>query len=168
MAFPIENFLSFNMTNILITFVIPFLIFFTVLLVTLKRTKVFGSNNFVYILLAGGLTVMIYALKPATFQFLASYLFQIGVAGAIISLGGLTLIIFFTIIKRGYTIAEKIGKSDAQKVEDLKKQEEKLMKKFYEGGLFGPNTAKRMQIQKELDQIKEQEKYYLAKLRRLK
>ena len=52
MAFPIENFLSPNLTNMLVTFVIPFLIFFTILLVVLRKTKIFGDGRFVYVLIA--------------------------------------------------------------------------------------------------------------------
>ncbi|MEM7827572.1 MAG: hypothetical protein QXD72_02575, partial [Candidatus Aenigmatarchaeota archaeon] len=64
MAFPIENFLSPNLTNMLITFVIPFLIIFTVLLAALKRTRILGDNLFIYVIISLGLTTMIYAINP--------------------------------------------------------------------------------------------------------
>lgn len=169
MAFSIENFLSPNLTNMLISFVIPFLIFFAMLLFVLKRTHVFGDGNFIYVLISLGLTVMIYAANPGgIFQFLASYLLQIGVMGSVI---GMLIVIFLFVwafVRGGVRIAERIGKSEEQKLHDLKKTEEKLMKQFYSEGLFGPNTAKRMQLQEELKRVKQQEDYYLARLKKLK
>lgn len=167
MAFPIENLLSPNMTNLLITLVIPFLIIFAVLLFSLKKTRVLGGSNSIYVLIALGLTIMIYALKPETFQFLASYLFQIGVAGAIIALVGVVIMIFFPLLRKGESIAKSL-KSDEQKLKDLEKEEEKLLKQFHSGGLFGsPDMSKRVEISKKLKTIEEERKYLYLKNKRL-
>ena len=166
MAFPIENFLSPNLTNLLVTLVIPFLIIFAVLLFALKRTKVFGDGNLVYVVLSLGLTIMIYAVNPGNvFQFLASYLFQIGVAGTIIALGGVIILLFFGLIRWGEKAAKSLG-GDQQKLKDLMKHEEKLMKKFHSGGLFGVSTSSRIEIQQELDRIEKDKRYLLAKMKR--
>lgn len=165
MAFPIENLLSPNLTNILITLVIPFLIIFAVLLFALKKTRILGSSAGIYVLISLGLTIMIYALKPETFQFLASYLFQIGVAGAIITLVGVVIMIFFPLLIKSESIAKSFA-SDEQKLKDLMKNEEKLMKKFHSGGLFGPSTGQRMHIQNQLDRIEKDKRFLLARLKR--
>lgn len=166
MVFPIENFLSPNLTNMLVTLVIPFLIIFTVLLFALKRTRVFGDSGLVYVVISLGLTIMIYAVNPGNvFQFLASYLFQIGVAGAIIALGGVIILLFFGLIRWGEKTAKMLG-GDQQKLKDLMKQEEKLMKKFHSGGLFGVSTSRRVELQQELDRLEKDKRYLLAKMRR--
>ncbi len=169
MAFPIENLLSPNLTNMLITFVIPFLIFFAILLFVLKRTKIFGEGSFIYVLISLGLTVMIYAINPGNvFQFLASYLFQIGVAGSIIAFVGVIILLFFGVIRWGAKTAESLGKTDPQKLQDLEKNERKLMEKYYSRGLLGgPNVAQRMKIQEEIDRLEKDKRFLLAKMRRM-
>ena len=169
MAFPIENFLSPNLTNMLITFVIPFLIIFTVLLFALKKTRVLGDNPFIYVLISLGLTIMIYAIKPNVFNFLASYLFQIGVAGSIIALGGVIIFIFFGIVRRGYSIGEKL-KSDEQKMKALEKEEEKLLRKFHKEGVLGvggTTLGERRLMLDRLKEVEERKKFLLLKMRRL-
>ena len=164
MAFPIENFLSPNLTNMLITLVIPFLIIFGLLLFALRRTRVLGNNPFIYVLISLGLTIMIYAIKPDVFNFLASYLFQIGIAGSIIALGGVVIFLFFGVIRWGAGTARKLG-GDEQKLKDMMKEEEKLMKRFHSGGLFGSSVAKRMEVQHQLDRLEKEKRYLLAKMR---
>ncbi|MBI1978647.1 MAG: hypothetical protein HYS62_01135 [Candidatus Aenigmarchaeota archaeon] len=170
MAFPIENLLSPNLTNMLITLVIPFLIIFTVLLFALKKTGILGSNAFVYVLISLGLTIMIYAVQPSVFQFLASYLFQIGIAGAVIALGGVIILFFIGIIKWGHNTAVKVGTNDEQKLKNLAKEEEKLLKQFHSGGVFGlggQSIGKRAEIAKRLKDIEDERKYIYLKNRRL-
>ncbi len=169
MAFPIENLLSPNLTNMLITFVIPFLIIFTVLLFAIKKTKVLGDNPFVYVLVSLGLTVMIYAINPGgIFQFLASYLFQIGVAGTVISLGGITVLFFWALIGKGANIAKSL-QGNEQKLKSLTEERAKLLKKYYSGGVF-VSTGKKMDLLKQLkqkdDEIKQLEDYLRVKYKR--
>lgn len=156
MAIPIETFLPQQFTNYLVTLIIPFLIFFTILLFVLKRTKVFGSGNLVYVIISLGLTVMIYAIKPDVFGFLASYLFQIGIAGSIIVLGGIFIMVFFALIRKGESIAKSL-KSNEQRLQDLRKDEEKLLKQIH-GSVFPIGTGKRMQKLKELKDVEEEVK----------
>ncbi len=169
MAFPIENLLSPNLTNMMITLVIPFLIIFTVLLFALKKTRVLGDSNSVYVIISLGLTVMIYAVNPGNvFQFLASYLFQIGVAGTIIALGGVVIFLFLALIRKSASIAESL-KSGEQKLTDLRKNEERLLKQIHGGAIFGPSTGTKMEKLKQLkdteDEIKRLELYLRAKRR---
>lgn len=167
MAFPIENLLSPNLTNMLITFVIPFLIFFAILLFVFRRTGIFGQNIFIYVLISLGLTVMIYAVNPGgVFQFLASYLFQIGVMGSVIAMLMVIFLILWTFVRGGIKLAETL-KGTEQQLKDIRKEEEKLMKKFYSGGIFSPSTAERMQLQNQLDAIERRKKFLLAKVKRL-
>ncbi len=167
MAFPIENLLSPNLTNMLITLVIPFLLIFTVLLFVLKRTNVFGPSAFVYVFISLGMTVMIYAVNPGgVFQFLASYLFQIGVMGSIIAFVMILFVFLWTFVKGGIKVAESL-KGPQQQLKDLEKDEKKLMNKYYSHGLFGASTAEREQIAQKLTGIERQKKFLLAKLRRL-
>ena len=165
MAFPIENFLSPNLTNMLITFVIPFLIIFAVLSLVLSRTRIFGKS--ISLLISFGLTIMIYAIKPATFAFLASYLFQIGVIGSIIAFVMFLFVFLWFFVKGGIRIARVIG-GDQQKLQELEKMEQKLQKKYYSGGIFGSNVGQRLTISKELEQIEKEKKFLLAKMRRLR
>lgn len=169
MAFPIENLLSPNLTNMLITLVIPFLIIFAVLLFALKKTRVLGDNSLVYVVISLGLTIMIYAINPGNvFQFLASYLFQIGVAGTIIALGGVVVFLFLGLIRKSASIAESL-KSSEQKLTDLRKNEEKLLKQIHGGIIFGTSTGAKMEKLKQLkdteDEIKRLELYLRAKRR---
>lgn len=168
MAFEIVNPFAGDLTRILITFVVPFFIFFTVLLLGLKMSHVFGRNNFVYIVLALGLTIMLYSGKPETFQFLAAYLFQIGVAGSIIALGGVIVIIFFAIIRKGYSIAESM-KGDEQKIKNLRKEEAKLMQKFSSQGILGigrRSPADKVELANQLKTIENQIRWLEAKRNR--
>lgn len=168
MAFPIQNLLSENMSNMLITLVIPFLIIFGVLLFALKKTKILGDSNFIYILISLGLTVMIYAVRPDVFNFLAFYLVQIGVAGAIIALGGVTIMIFFSLIRGGKNIADKL-KGDEQHLKDLRKEREKLMEKYNSRGFFGIGGAgvgKREEILRRMEQFEREERLLMAKMRK--
>jgi len=165
MTFPIENFLSPNLTNMLITFVIPFLIIFAVLSLVLSRTRIFGKS--ISLLISFGLTIMIYAIKPATFAFLASYLFQIGVIGSIIAFVMFLFVFLWFFVKGGIRIARVIG-GDQQKLQELEKMEQKLQKKYYSGGIFGSNVGQRLTISKELEQIEKEKKFLLAKMRRLR
>ena len=165
MAFPIENFLSPNLTNMLITFVIPFLIIFGALSLVLSRTRIFGKS--ISLLISFGLTIMIYAVKPATFAFLASYLFQIGVIGSIIAFVMILFVFLWFFVKGGIRIARVIG-GDQQKLQELEKMEQKLQKKYYSGGIFGSNVGQRLTISKELEQIEKEKKFLLAKMRRLR
>jgi len=165
MAFPIENFLSPNLTNMLITFVIPFLIIFAVLSLVLSRTRIFGKS--ISLLISFGLTIMIYAIKPATFAFLASYLFQIGVIGSITAFVMILFVFLWFFVKGGIRIARVIG-GDQQKLQELEKMEQKLQKKYYSGGIFGSNVGQRLTISKELEQIEKEKKFLLAKMRRLR
>lgn len=152
MTFPIEKFLSPNLTNMLVTLVIPFLIFFTILLVVLKRTRIFGDSNFVYVLISLGLTIMIYAVNPGNvFQFLASYLFQIGVAGTVIALGGIIFILFWNLIKHGVNIAAKAGTMNLESViKEEKKLQQNIMKER--------NTDKRINMVKRLEELERRER----------
>lgn len=146
----IEQFTSPNFTNLLVTFIIPFFIFFTILFWVLLKTKIF--NRSISLIIALGLTIMIYVVNPGNvFQFLASYLFQIGVAGIIITLVGLIAIFFWNLIKGGTRIAGKIGKTEEQKLQDLMKEREKLLKRYYSGGIF-QSTGKRMELLKEMEE----------------
>jgi len=165
MAFPIENFLSPNMTNMLVTLVIPFLIFFTILFVVLSRTKLF--NRGVSFVIAIGLTIMIYALRPDTFAFLASYLFQIGVIGSITAFLMIFFVFLWFFVKGGIRIAKVIG-GDQQKLQELEKLEQKLQKKYYSGGVFGSSVGQRLSISKELEGIEKEKKFLLAKMKRLR
>lgn len=140
-------------TRLLITFVVPFVIFFAILLWVIKRTKIFGDSNFIYVLLAGGLTVMIYAYNPGNvFQFLSYYLFQIGVTGSIIALLAGTILVFFPIM-RGIS---RMVESPAQKVSRVEKERAKLLKKFYRTW----STQKRIALAEEVKH-KERELDYL-------
>ena len=164
MTFPIENFLSPNLTNMLITFVIPFLIIFAVLSLVLSRTRIFGKS--ISLLISFGLTIMIYAIKPATFAFLASYLFQIGVIGSIIAFVMILFVFLWFFVKGGIRIARVIG-GDQQKLKELEKMEQKLQKRYYSGGIFGSNVGQRLSISKELERIEKEKKFLLAKMKRL-
>ena len=170
MAFPIENFLTPNLTNMLVTLVIPFLIIFAVLLFALRKTGVLGSNNAIYVVISLGITFMIYVLNPGNvFQFLVSYLFQIGVAGAIIALMGVVIFIFFGMIRWGSSAGEKL-KSDEQKFKNLEKEEEKLMKKFHKEGVLGvggTSLQERRVVLERLKDLQEKKKYLALKMRRL-
>ena len=165
MAFPIENFLSPNLTNMLITFIVPFLIIFAVLAVVLSRTRIFGKS--ISLLISFGLTVMIYALRPDTFAFLASYLFQIGVMGSIIAFVMILFVFLWFFVRGGMRIARGIG-GDQQKLKELEKMEQKLQKKYYSGGIFGSNVGQRLTISKDLEQIEREKKFLLAKMKRLR
>ena len=166
MAVPnlIEQFTSPNFTNYLFSLIIPFLIFFTLLLVVIKRTKIFGDGNFIYVLLSLGLTIMIYIVNPGNvFQFLVSYLFQIGVAGAVIALSGVIFILFWNLIKRGVRIADKLGKTDQQRLNDLAKEEGKLAQKFYKERDLGKRSA----VANRIEEIRKEQRMLLIKAKRL-
>lgn len=163
MAFPIENLLSPNLTNMLITFVIPFLIIFAVLLFALRKTRILGNNNFIYLLISLGITIMIYALNPGVFQFLTSYLYQIGVAGTILALTGIIIFIFFGIIRWGHKTGGKLGKTDEERLKDLAKEEAKLAQKFYSER----NLGKRAMIANRIDDIRKEERMLMMKLKRI-
>ncbi len=169
MAFPIENFLSPNLTNQLITFVIPFLIIFGILLFALKRTHLLGYGNFIYILISLGITFMIYAINPNNvFQFLASYIFQAGVAGTVIALGGAIALIFIGIIRWGHETSKNLA-SPEQKLKALEKDETKLIKRYHSSGLTGPGLGERIKIKEQLDKLRKErsdlERYLQAKKR---
>lgn len=168
MAFPIENFLSPNLTNMLITLVIPFLIIFGLLLFALRRTRVLGDNRFIYVLISLGLTIMIYAIKPNVFQFLASYLFQLGVAGSIIAIGGAALLILLGIIKWGYKTSKALG-GDEQRIKDVREEMGKISKKFASRGFLGvggSDVGQREQIIRRLKDLEQEERMLLARRRR--
>lgn len=166
MAFTIENFISADLAEILVTAVIPFLIIFAVLLFALKKTRVLGDKNSIYVLLSAGFTIMIYAVRPETFAFLASYLVQLGVAGAVISLLGVFIFIVFALLRRGEKIAGMF-KSEEDKLKSLEKEEIKLRTRYQARGLFGANIAEREQISEKLRKVDEQKRFLLAKMRRL-
>lgn len=170
MAFPLENLLTPNITNILISLVIPFLLIFTVLLFTISRTKVFGSGKFVYILIALGLTVLIYGVNPGgVFQLLSSYLLQLGIMGSAFALVMIFFIFFWAIIKTGTKIASSM-QNDTQKLRELEKQELKLQKKYYSTGAFGiggTSAQERMSISKQLESLEREKRFLLAKMKRL-
>ncbi|MEM5805819.1 MAG: hypothetical protein QW818_01510 [Candidatus Aenigmatarchaeota archaeon] len=152
MAFPIENFLSPNLTNMLITFVIPFLIIFTVLLAALKRTRILGDNIFIYVIISLGLTTMIYAINPNNiFGFLTSYLFQIGVIGSIIALIGIIAVFFFTIIRKGVETASKAG---GMKLESILKEERRLEQRIMKEG----DLNRRLQLLQQLEDLQRKER----------
>ncbi len=166
MAFAIENFVSQELTQILVTAVIPFLIIFAVLLFALRQTRVLGSNNLIYIILSAGFTIMIYAVRPETFAFLASYLVQLSVAGAIIALLGVFIVIVFSLLRRGQNITDMF-KSEADKLKALEKEEIKLRNRYQSRGFMSPNIAEREEIAGKLEKIEHEKKFLLAKLRRL-
>lgn len=165
MAFPIENLLSPNLTNMLITFVIPFLIIFAVLSLVLSRTRILSKP--VSLLISFGLTVMIYALRPDTFAFLASYLFQIGVIGSIIAFLMILFVFLWFFVRGGIRIARVMG-GDQQKLHELEKLEQKLQKKYYSGGVFGSGVGQRLSIAKQMEEIEREKKFLLAKMKRLR
>ncbi len=165
MAFPIENLLSPNLTNMLVTFVIPFLIIFAVLSLVLSRTRIFGKS--ISLMISFGLTIMIYALRPDTFAFLASYLFQIGVTGSIIAMVMIFFVFSWFFVKGSIRIARGIG-GDQQKLQELEKLEQKLQKKYYSGGIFKSSTGERLSISKHLEEIEREKKFLLAKMKRLR
>ncbi|MBI2084109.1 MAG: hypothetical protein HYT70_00640 [Candidatus Aenigmarchaeota archaeon] len=148
MAVPIETFISENFKIYLVTLIIPFLIFFTLFLWALKQTRLFGGNNFTYVFLAASFTILIYALQPNTFAFLASYLAQISIASSMIVFVGLIALIFWAIIVRGVGMAEKL-KSDEKKLEDLRRLESRLMEKFSRER----NVKKRYEFNSKLNEI---------------
>lgn len=165
MAFPIENLLSPNLTNMLITFVIPFLIIFALLSLVLSRTRILSKS--LSLLISFGLTVMIYALRPDTFAFLASYLFQIGVIGSIVAMLMIFFVFLWFFVKGGIRIAKVMG-GDQQKLKDLAREEEKLLKQFHSGGIFGgPNMGKRAELAARLKDIENERKYLYLKNKRL-
>ncbi len=161
MAVPIETFISDNMKQYLVTLIIPFLIFFTVFLFGLKMTRIFGNNNFAYLFLAAGFTILIYALQPATFAFLAVYLAQIGIATSIIIFAGLILMIFWAVIFRGARIVESF-KGDEQKLHDLRRLESQLQEKF----VRERNLKKRYELNSKLNEIERDMQMLNIKLRR--
>lgn len=170
MAFTIDQFLSPNLTNMLVTLVVPFLIIFGVLLFALKRTGVFGSGSSIYVIISLGITFMIYAVNPGNvFQFLSAYLFQIGVIWAILALILVLVLVSITFFRGAKNISGAF-KSDAQKFKDLEKEEEKLLKKYTSQGILGvggTNTGQRLQIQQKLEDLQRQKKYLLAKMKKL-
>lgn len=166
MVTPLENLLSGDLSNALITFIVPFFIFFTVLLIGFKMTGLFRGNNWVSVILALGFTIMLYAGKPETFQFLATYLLKIGVAGSSIALGGAIILILITLVKGGFRIAETF-RSPEEKLKNLRKEREKLYKQYQSGGIFGISTEKRAEILKQLEQKDREERMLLAKTKRL-
>ena len=155
MAFPIENFFTPNITNILITFVIPFLLFFTILFVVIKKTKIFGNSNIVYLIISLGLTIMIYAVNPGhVFQFLASYLLQISVAGIVISLVGIIAVFFFALIRTGVKLASTAGQ---MKLESVLKEERDLEKKIRKEH----NVDKRIQMIEHLEELERKKRAFM-------
>lgn len=143
-------------TRLLFTFVIPFVIFFTILLWVIKRTKMFGDNNIVYIILAAGLTVLIYVFNPGNvFQFLVGYLFQIGVTSSIIALLAATILVFFPIM-RGIS---KMVESPTQKIKRLEKERAKLLNKYYRSW----NPQNRMALAEQIKHKEREEDYWRAK-----
>lgn len=164
---PLETLLTPEMTRLLVTLIIPFMIFFTVLLFAFRKTHIFGNNSIAYVTIALGLTAMIYAVNPGNvFQFLVSYLFKIGVAGSVIALLGVVAVVFAAILKTGFKFAGNF-KTEEEKLKDLKKQEEKLLQKYNSRGIFGgSNVEQRMQIEREIESIDKQRRFIMAKLRK--
>lgn len=168
MALELVNPFAGDLSSILITFIVPFFIFFTVLLIGLKMSGVFGSHNSIYVILALGLTIMIYGGKPETFQFLASYLVQMGITGSIVALGGIFIIIFFALIRRGYRVAQSIGLNDEQKLKELDKEEKRLLDKYKSSGFFGvggSSSGERTSIRDKLKEIEFQRNLIRSKKR---
>ena len=170
MAVPIiETFLTPYVVNILVTYVLPFLIFFSVLLLGLKISRIFGDNNIAYIILSLAFSTLVYVVNPnSVVQFISSYLIKIGIAGLVISFTGVIVFIFWALISRSVHLAATVARTDEQKLKDLEKLEKKFLDDYYGRGfrLFGPSTAKRIQISEKLKQIETEKKYLLAKLKR--
>lgn len=162
MAVPIENFLSPNVVNVLVTLVIPFLLIFAVLLFALKNTRIFGEKSGIYVLLSLGFTLMLYAVNPGNvFGLLVYYLLQAGIAGVVISLVGVTLIIFWALVRRGVGVAAVIGKSYTEKLRDLERREAWLRQRLYREGDF----KKRLELDRELDRLQDEMRFVALKMK---
>ncbi|MBI2542838.1 MAG: hypothetical protein HYW24_01505 [Candidatus Aenigmarchaeota archaeon] len=159
MAIPIETFLSPQMVQYLVTLIIPFVLLFSVLFVGLRMTRIFGDNNPIYLILSLGFVIMIYAVQPDTFAFLAGYLFQIGVMNSILVLLGFIALVFWFLIRKSVSWAASL-KGDEQKLEDLRKLESKLLLKLYNER----NMEKKIQVESKLTEVQREMKILSLKL----
>ncbi len=163
----LENFLTPEMSRLLTTNVLPFLIFFGVLAFAFRKTGIFGHNNLMYVFFSLALTAILKFVNPGgVFETLAGQLVKFGVAGAVISLLGVGALIFYTVIKTGVKFAENF-KTDEQKLKDLDKSEKKLLDRYNSHGLFGsPSVGERNQIDKMIEELTKQRRYLMAKMKR--
>ncbi len=152
MADPISQVIfSESFTSLLVTLVIPFVLIFTILTIGFRMTRIFGSGNFIYILLGLGITILIYVYNPGNvFTFLVGYLTNIGISVSIIILLGAVVILSWRVI--GWLF--NIGKSSEHKIKDLNKNAERLLKEFYRTRDVGKRMALSEQLKKTEEEIK--------------
>lgn len=138
-------------TNLLMTLVVPFVFFFAVIFWVLKLTKVFGSNNLLYVIIAASITLSLYVFNPSNiFGVFAQTLVKIGIAQVII---GTAFIVLFFVIKIFAKAAGLSWGGPKGRIGQLRSDVEQLMRDFESTSDSKRKMEISMEIQKKEHEI---------------